>query len=54
MLDEAFSNINSCIRKELNNKSPYDLARRLYGVEFLDKINIHRVQKEKVKLLPLI
>ncbi|MEG0035011.1 MAG: hypothetical protein RR734_05745, partial [Bacilli bacterium] len=37
MLDEAFSNINSYIRKELNNKSPYDLARRLYGVEFLDK-----------------
>ena len=35
-----FSQINSYVRKELNDQTPYDLVRRKYGQNFLDKIGI--------------
>lgn len=45
-----FSQINSYVRKELNDQTPYDLVRRKFGQEFLDKIGIFRVEKKKVDL----
>ena len=49
-----FSQINSYVRKELNDQTPYDLVRRKYGQEFLDKIGIFRVEKKKVDLRQLV
>lgn len=45
-----FSQINSYVRKELNDQTPYDLVKRKYGKNFLDKIGIFRVEKKKVDL----
>lgn len=45
-----FSQINSYVRKELSDQTPYDLVRRKFGQEFLDKIGIFRVEKKKVDL----
>lgn len=45
-----FSQINSYVRKELNDRTPYDLVRRKFGQEFLDKIGIFRVEKKRVDL----
>lgn len=50
----VFSQINSYVRKELNDQTPYDLVRRKYGQEFLDKIGIFRVEKKKVDLRQLV
>lgn len=49
-----FSQINSYIRKGLNNQTPYDLVRRKYGQVFLDKIGIDRVEKKKVDLRQIL
>jgi len=46
----VFSQINSYVRKELDDQTPYDLVRRKFGKEFLDEIGIFRVQKKKVNL----
>ena len=48
-----FSQINSYVRKELNDSTPYDLVRRKFGEEFLNKIGIFRVEKKKVDLRQL-
>lgn len=45
-----FSQINSYVRKGLDDQTPYDLVRRKYGQDFLDKIGIFRVEKKKVDL----
>lgn len=45
-----FSQINSYVRKDLKDRTPYDLVRRKFGQEFLDKIGIFRVEKKKVDL----
>ncbi|MCR5309591.1 MAG: helix-turn-helix domain-containing protein [Bacilli bacterium] len=45
-----FSQINSYVRKELNDQTPYDLMRRKFGQNFLDQIGIFRVEKKKVDL----
>lgn len=45
-----FSQINSYVRKELNDRTPYDLVKRKFGQEFLNKIGIYRVEKKKVNL----
>lgn len=49
-LDEMFSNINSYVRKSKNNLTPYELVEKKYGKEFLDLINIKKIDKRKVKL----
>ena len=53
-IDEMFSNINSYIRKSKNDKTPYELVKEKYGVEFLNAINIKEINKKEVKLLPII
>ena len=45
-----FSQINSYVRHELNDQTPYDLIKRKFGQKFLDVIGIHRVDKKKVNL----
>ena len=54
MLDEAFSNINSYVRKSLGNRTPYDVVKKKYGNQFLDNINIKKVELKKVRLQALI
>jgi IS30 family transposase len=45
-----FSQINSYVRKELNDQTPYDLIKRKFEEVFLDKIGIFRVEKKKVDM----
>ena len=45
-----FSQINSYVRHELNDQTPYDLIKRKFGQKFLDIIGIYRVDKKKVNL----
>ena len=52
-LDEMFSNINSYVRLSRNDKTPYELIEAKYGKEFLDLINIKKIDKRKVKLTPI-
>ena len=53
-LDEMFSNINSYVRHSKNDKTPYDLVKQRFGIEFLNKINIRRIQNKKVSLTQLV
>lgn len=53
-IDEMYSHINSYIRKSKGDQTPYDLIRRKFGKEFLTQINIQKVPKKKVRLLPII
>ena len=52
-LDEMFSNINSYVRLSRNDKTPYELIEAKYGKEFLELINIKKIDKRKVKLTPI-
>ena len=52
-LDEMFSNINSYVRLSRKNKTPYELIEAKYGKEFLELINIKKIDKRKVKLTPI-
>ena len=54
MVDEAFSNINSYVRESLGDKTPYELVEKRFGKQFLDKINIHKIPKKKVRLVSII
>ena len=49
-VDDIFSNINSYIRKAKGDKTPYDLVKAKFGVEFLKAINIKRIPNKKVRL----
>lgn len=53
-IDEMFSNINSYVRKSQGDKTPYDLVKKKFGKEFLDKIGIKRIANKKVRLRPII
>ena len=49
-LNWMFSQINSYVRESLNDRTPYELVERKFGIEFLDAIGIYKVQKKKVTL----
>ena len=53
-LDEAFSNINSYTRLSKGDKTPFELAEARFGRGFCDALNIRKVDKKKVRLLPAI
>ena len=53
-LNYMFSNINSYTRKSLNDNTPYDLVKKAFGEEFLNLINIKRINKKRVKLTALV
>ena len=42
-VDLMMSHINSYVRESANDKTPYDLMTRKFGVEFADLFNIRRI-----------
>lgn len=54
IVNEIFSNINSYVRESQSNKTPYELVKKRFGKQFLDKIGIFEIEKKKVRLLELI
>jgi hypothetical protein len=48
----VFSHINSTPRESLNGKSPYELAYFIHSKEFLDNLNIKKIDKDEVSLSP--
>ena len=46
------SHLNCCIRKELNDKTAFDLFELIYGKEVLKKLNIESVLPQNVELTP--
>lgn len=53
-LDLMFSHINSTPRKSLNNKSPYEVFTFMYGEEVAKKLNIQKIERDKVILKPYL
>ncbi len=53
-LDFMFSHINSAPRKFLNEKTPYEAFKFLYGNEILKKLNIQKIEKDMVMLQPYL
>lgn len=53
-LNNMFSNINSYVRKSLNDTTPYKLTKEKFGKEFLDLIGISKIERKKVKLLRIV
>ena len=49
-----FSHINSVPRKSLGGKTPYEAFEFFYGKEILDKLNIQKIDKDKVTLQPYL
>ena len=53
-LNLMFSHINSVPRKALGGKTPYEAFAFFYGKETLDKLNIQKIEKDKVTLQPYL
>ena len=53
-LNLMFSHINSVPRKSLGGKTPYEAFEFFYGTEALDKLNIQKIEKDKVTLQPYL
>ena len=53
-LNLMFSHINSVPRKSLGGKTPYEAFEFFYGKETLDKLNIQKIEKDKVTLQPYL
>lgn len=53
-LDLMFSHINSTPRKSLNYKSPYEVFTFLYGETIAKKLNIQKIERDKVILKPYL
>ena len=49
-LNCLFSNINSIVRESLNNKSPFELTKEQFGLDFLNSIGIYYVEPTNVNL----
>lgn len=53
-LNLMFSHINSVPRKSLGGKTPYEAFEFFYGKDTLDKLNIQKIEKDKVTLQPYL
>ncbi len=53
-LDLLCSHINSLYRESLNGKCPFDLIEEYIPIEILDKLNIKRIDDDKVILNPYL
>ena len=53
-LNLMFSHINSVPRKVLGGKTPYEAFEFFYGKDTLDKLNIQKIEKDKVSLQPYL
>ena len=51
-LDLMFSHINSVPRKNLGNKTPYEIFTFFYGEELANKLNIQKIEKDEVTITP--
>jgi transposase and inactivated derivatives, IS30 family len=51
-VDLMFSHINSTPRKSLGFHSPYFVFSNMFGKDFLNRLNIHLIDKEDVLLKP--
>lgn len=49
-INNAFSHINSIVRESLNNKTPYDLFTKRYGVDVVAKLGINKISPHLVNL----
>ena len=53
-LNLMFSHINSVPRKSLGGKTPYETFEFFYGKDTLEKLNIQKIEKDKVTLQPYL
>lgn len=53
-LDLIFSHINSTPRESLNGKTPYEAFSFFYGEELLKKLNVTKIDKDEVTLMPYL
>ena len=53
-IDLMFSHINSTPREALNGKTPYEVFAFFYGEELLGKLNITRIERDAVTLMPYL
>ena len=53
-IDLMFSHINSVPRDSLNGKTPYDVFAFFYGEELLKKLNVTKIDKDAVTLMPYL
>ena len=51
-IDLMMSHINSYLRAEMGERSPYDVFSFMYGTDILDKLNIRRIEPSEVVLKP--
>ena len=51
-LDLMFSHINSTPRKNLGNKTPYEIFTYIYGEDLANKLNIQKILKDEVCTTP--
>ena len=50
----VFSHINSTPRASLNGKTPYEAFTFFYGEELLNKLNIKKIDRDEVTLMPYL
>lgn len=53
-LDLMFSHINSTPRESLNGKTPYEAFAFFYGEDLLRKLNVTKIDKDDVTLMPYL
>lgn len=53
-IDLMFSHINSVPRNSLGGKTPYEAFSFFYGEDILKKLNIQKIEKDKVTLQPYL
>lgn len=49
----AASNLNSRYLSSIDNRTPYDLFKEIFGEEILNKLNIKKIPAQEVKLKPI-
>lgn len=50
----VFSHINSTPRASLNGKTPYEAFAFFYGEALLNKLNIKKIDRDEVTLMPYL
>ena len=53
-VDLMFSHINSTPRESLNDKTPYEVFSFFYGEDLLRKLNVTKIEKDAVTLMPYL
>ena len=53
-IDLMFSHINSVPRESLNGKTPYEAFAFFYGEDILKKLNVTKIDKDSVTLMPYL